>query len=448
MLDKLIEKLNGKHIAILGFGREGISTYKLIRKYLKDQDLTIIDALDVKNQYTEMFVEDQHVHFIWGEHYLDSLPQYDLVIKTPGISLKNIDTENVKITSQIELLLEVAKDRVIGVTGTKGKSTTTSLIYSILKDQGVDVLLAGNIGIPVFSLLETATDQTIFVIEMSSHQLEYLNVSPHIGVVLNLFEDHLDHAGSVKHYHEIKMRMFLNQTKEDIMIYCSDNATLMNMVSQYHFLSMPYTVSLHDLQASIYLDSDDIYYKGKKVFSKNIKRNLLGNHNLENIMVAFLVGQLLGLDQNKMLTTIENFKALSYRLEYIGKIDQVAYYVDTLATIPSATMEAIESIPNVNTLIFGGMDRGISYDGFAEYLEKTEIEHFICMPTTGHMIGKCLPSDRTFYVETLKEACELAKGVTKKGCTCLLSPAAASYEQFKNYAEKGDKFKEYIIGVE
>lgn len=443
MINKIIEKLKNKNVAILGFGREGKSTYEFIRKYLKDTFITIIDYKNVleENNYLK---DDTNINIIYGENYLDNLELYDLVIKTPGISLKDIDATNINITSQIELVLEVCRNQVIGVTGTKGKSTTSSLIYEILKKAGKPVMLAGNIGIPVFNELEKINDDTYIVLEMSSHQLEYLKTSPHIGIILNLFEDHLDHAGSVKHYHECKMNMFKNQIADDIMIYCSDNKALKELVENSNFKGKKYTVNLED-KASIYKDNDYIHYENNSYNIQKLKTNLLGNHNLENMMVAMLVSKIIGINDDSILSAISEFKSLPYRLEYIGTVNKVKYYIDTLATIPNATIDAIKAIPDINTLIFGGMDRGISYEGFAEELEKSNIEHFICMPTTGHTIGKSLPTDRTFFVETLEEACTLAKKITKENTSCILSPAAASYEQFKNYAEKGDRFKELIL---
>lgn len=442
MINKIIDKLKDKNIAILGFGREGISTYKFIRKHLPKQSLTIIDQKDISTN--ELLKDDINIKVEYGPSYLDNLSIYDLVIKTPGISLKDIDTTNINITSEIELLLEVNSKNIIGITGTKGKSTTSSLIYSIIKNNNIPCIFAGNIGIPVFDQIDNITDNTLIVIEMSSHQLEYLKVSPHIGVVLNLFEDHLDHAGSVKHYHEIKMNMFKYQTPEDHMIYCSDTTPLNTLVNTHNFKSHPYTVNTKE-KGTIYLKDNNVYLNDEIVFNTSLKRNLLGNHNFENIMVSYLVSTILNLDSKKTLEAISNFKPLEYRLEHFADIKGVAYYVDTLATIPSATLEAINSIPDVNTLIFGGMDRGISYEGFAESLTNSNVKHFICMPTTGTVIGKSLPKDRTYFVETLKEASILAKEITEPGTSCVLSPAAASYEQFKNYAEKGDKFKEYIL---
>ena len=218
MIEKIINKLKDKNIAILGFGREGKSTYRFIRKYLINEKITIIDKVDIKKDNKKMFLDDKNVFFVSGEDYLNDLAKYDIIIKSPGISLNKIDTTlfNDKISSQMELLLSVAKDKVIGVTGTKGKSTTSSLIYEILKNK-YKVVLAGNIGKPIFDLdLDEKIDY--FVLEMSSHQLEYLDIAPHIGIILNLFQDHLDHAGTIEHYHEIKMHMFTKQGNSDYSI--------------------------------------------------------------------------------------------------------------------------------------------------------------------------------------------------------------------------------------
>lgn len=443
MIQKIIAKLKNKNIAILGMGREGIATYKFIRKYLPNFPLTIIDVLD--KSHDSVFINDNNVNFVFGNTYLNNLEAYDLVIKTPGISLKDIDTSNISVTSQIELVLEVAKDKVIGVTGTKGKSTTTNLIYNALKANGKNAVVAGNIGIPIFDTLEGITEDAYFVIEMSSHQLEFLHVSPHIGVVLNLFEDHLDHAGSVKHYYEIKMHMFSNQSEDDYMIYCQDNKSLNDLIKTYNFKGKKYTIDMNSKEASIYLVNNQVVFEGKTVFSSDLKLKLLGRHNLENVLVAYVVCNILHLDDEKTIQSFQEFEPLAYRLECIGNVEGVNYFVDTLATIPEATIGAIKSIPNVNTLILGGMDRGISYDGFADALKQSDVEHFICMPTTGHKIASELPQDKVYLVETLEEACSLAKKITKKDAACVLSPAASSYEHFKNYAEKGDKFKEYIL---
>ena len=199
MYNQIIDKLRDKNIAILGFGKEGKSTYNFIRRYLSNQKIIIIDK-------KELVLDDNNVNIISGDNYLDNLGIYDFIIKSPGITLKDIDITNFKdrITSQLELVLEVYRNNIIGITGTKGKSTTTSLIYEIISKQKDNVFILGNIGIPLLDQVEEYNENSTLVIEMSSDQLEFVHNSPHISIILNLFEDHLDHAGTIEHYHDSK----------------------------------------------------------------------------------------------------------------------------------------------------------------------------------------------------------------------------------------------------
>ena len=201
MQDKIIKKIESyNNIAILGFGREGNSTYNFIRKHNKTIHLTILDEKEIE-------LDDEYASYkkYNGE---ESLKEYDLIIKTPGIAILTFSKETRdRITSQMELLLEVNRKNMVGITGTKGKSTTSSLIYTILKDQLNDVYLVGNIGVPVLDLIDDYKENTIVVAEMSSHQLETVKQSPHIGIILNLYQDHLDHTGGIKEYHQAKMNI-------------------------------------------------------------------------------------------------------------------------------------------------------------------------------------------------------------------------------------------------
>ena len=447
MYNEIIEKLKDKNICILGFGMEGKSTYNFIRRHLPNKHITILDRKDVSS-----LIKDNNVNFICGENYLNNLEAYDLIIKTPGISLRDIDITNIKsrITSQLELLLEVFKNNTIGVTGTKGKSTTSSLIYKILKDQGYDAYLLGNIGNPMFDEIEHFNKNTYLVIEMSALQLEYVNVSPHIGLVLNLFEDHLDHAGTVYHYHEEKMNMFKYQDSSDYGIYSLDNEYTLNWLKDNQYLSKLYSVTLNNSnkEDTAYLDGNNIILNDEILYNKNNERNLLGEHNLSNIMFCLIVSKILKLNMNRVMDSIKEFKPLEHRIELVGTYDDVTYYNDAIATIPQATISAINSLKNVDTLILGGMDRGIEYQELIDYLYNSNISNLICMPTTGYKIGKQLEKLNTnkniFYIELLEDAVKKAKEVTKKGKICLMSPAASSYEYFKNFEEKGRRFKELV----
>jgi len=450
MIQQIINKLSQySNIAILGFGREGKTTYEFIRKYNKDIKLTIIDKAENIIENNPELKNDPNLSFVMGPTYLEGLEQYDLIIKSPGVSLLNVDTTNLKdkLTSQLELVLEVNKKNIIGITGTKGKSTTSSLLYKIIKDQNDNVILAGNIGIPILAELENCNEDTILVVEMSSHQLEYLQVSPHISVILNLFEDHLDHSGTINHYHENKLQIFKHQTEEDYMIYCSDNKALLDYINNFPYQAQQFAVSKDNKNAACFQSADYVMLNNEEVYNTKEERKLLGEHNLINIMVCLTISKILKLDMKEATKSIATFEPLEYRLQNIGTINDVTYYTDTLATIPEATIASINTLPNTNTLIFGGMDRGINYDKLIEYLKTCHVTNFICMPTTGHDIGHAIgeiEGKNFYYVETLEEAVNLAKQVTKPGTACLLSPAASSYAYFKNYADKGDQFKAFV----
>ena len=447
MIEKIINDLKYKKVAILGFGMEGISTYRFIRKY-SNMALTIIDKNDVYEKNKELLKDDNNLSFIVGENYLKNLEDFDLIIKSPGVILKDIDTSSLKITSQLELMLKYYRSQTIGVTGTKGKSTVVSLIYKMIEDQGYDVHLLGNIGVPIFDEIETFTDKTIIVVEMSALQLEFTDVSPHIAVIINLFEEHLDHSGTVKHYHENKLNIFKYQKKEDYAIYCSDIEPLNSYIDD-RYLAHKYRIQLHNHNINLqttYLYKDMVYLDNQELYNSLDKRNLVGEHNLRNIMIVLTVAKIMELDLKKAIKSVNEFKPLEHRLQYVGTFNGIKYYDDAIATIPNATINGIEALKEVNTLIFGGMDRGINYQELIDYLDAGKVDNIICMPTTGYKVGKKLKNKKIniYYAETLDEAVKIAKSVTLKDKICLLSPAAASYEYFKNFQEKGNAYQALV----
>lgn len=437
MPDKIMEKLKQyNNICILGFGREGQSTYNFIRRHDKNIKLTILDSRHIE-------IDDPNAFYVEYHNTLVELEEYDLIIKTPGIALNDIsDGIRKKITSQIELLLEFNSENVIGITGTKGKSTTSTLIYNVLKDQGKKVLFAGNIGIPVLDVVEDYEDG-IVVAEMSSHQLEFVTHSPHIGIVLNLFVDHLDHAGTIENYHKSKMNILKFQKENDYAIYDVDNYYLKQQDFS-HIKSKLLTVSLEN-SATICLKDDKVYLNNELFTERsNIKTKLKGDHNLKNILFVLLVSSIYGLNLEKTLNSIDKFTPLEHRMEYVGKFNGINFYDDAIATIPEATINACKSLNDVDTLIIGGMDRNINYDSLIEYLNNSNISNVICMPTTGYKIAEYLNKDKVKKAQTLEEAVDISFKVTKSEKICLLSPAASSYEYFKSFEEKGNKFKELV----
>ena len=450
MLNNLLRYLDDKKILILGFGKEGVSTYKFIRKHFPDKKIYISDK---KTTNEEIIKKDINVNINFGDNYLDNLKDFDIIMKSPGISFVNINIDSFKdkIKSELELFLEYMDVKTIGVTGSKGKSTTSSIIYEILKKEKKETLLLGNIGIPVFDLIDDITKDTIVVLEMSSHQLEYMNVSPNISILLNIYEEHLDHYKSLKEYAEAKINIGRFQNKDDYFIYNVDNKIIKECINEIEDSShIKYEVSFegnisNNNSNKVYIKDNYIYINEEKIYNINEKRNLIGDHNLNNIMFVLTVSKILNLNMENVKETISNFKGLEHRMEYVGKYDDIIFYNDSIATIPEATINSIKGLKDVDTLIFGGMDRGISYDEFIDFLNKGVINNLICMPDTGYKIADKLKCSSNIYkVETLEEAVELSKKVTKKNKICLLSPAAASYGFFKNFVEKGNIYKELV----
>ena len=437
MYDRIIEKFKNKNIAILGFGREGISTYKFLRKYLNEK-ITIVDKnTSVKDN--EIFNGDSNVYFDLGDNYLDNLNSYDIIVKSSGISLNHIDNSSFidKVVSQYSLLLEDTDLFVIGITGTKGKSTTSTLLYEVIKDQNPNTILMGNIGIPFFDMVDQINKDTIIVSEFSAYQLELIKKAPHISILLNLYEEHLDYFGSKEKYFNSKLNILRKQNNEDFGFYLKDNKDYMSNIES----------TLYEVGSDIYIDEDYIYFKDEKLYNINDKRNLLGNHNLTNIMFVLGVAKLLNLDIEKAIKVINNFKGLEHRMEYVGTFFDIKFYNDTIATIPTATINAIETLKDVDTLIFGGMDRGIDYTSLIEYLSTSNINNLICMPETGTKIGNILKENTNkniYLTDDMKEAVLLAKEHTEKGMICLLSPSAPSYNKYKNFEEKGKDYKDII----
>lgn len=460
MLEKLLNYLENKKILILGFGKEGESSYLFLRKHFPEKKLEIVDKN--MNLLTDKpyLLEDINVEVVLGEDYFRDIDYFDIVLKTPGISLKDFDIskfEN-KITSQLELLLEFVPCYTIGVTGTKGKSTTSSLIYQMIKDQGKDVMLLGNIGEPIFNDIDDMKKDTILVLELSSHALEFVKKSPNIAILLDIYEEHLDHYSSMEKYIEAKFNVAKFQSKNDIFIYNASNRYMQEF--NFDYKKSDYAIIEEDSELSktlnlksdnyVLINEDRIYFNKTKLFDSKLNMQLKGKHNENNVLFVLTVAKILNLDMEKAKNTIENFKNLEHRMEFVAEINDVKYYNDSIATIPEATINAVDALKNVNTLLVGGKDRGVELDSLYEYLKKSNIENIICLPKTGEYVYNSLKdtNKKCYLVKDMPEAVKLAKEVTKPNTICLLSPAASSYGYFKNFEERGKIYKECVLSTQ
>ncbi len=423
MFDLILNRLRGKRLLVLGFGREGRSTLRFLNKYLPDVEVAVAD----KNEM------DGVKHY--GNRYLEAMYDYDIVIKTPGISLKDFDTKGVTITSQTDLFLSQFRGQTIGITGTKGKSTTTTLIYHLLKSSGRDAILTGNIGIPCFDVIEDIKPESIVVYELSAHQLEYVHNSPHVGVLLNVFEEHLDHFGTMECYKTAKL---------NLIRYMGDGDTAI----------------IHD---SLLNDTLNLFVNSKVFslfdFDDDVDRTALplkGEHNYMNVKAALLACDAYGMDYRELIPYLYTFKPLEHRLEPVGTFDGVAFVNDSISTIPQAAISACQALGRVDFLLLGGFDRGIDYQPLSDFLKKHPVPHLLFTGKAGERMMELMAkvpelevAEQSRSIEgptmityaSMEEAFAYMAIHAKPGDVCLLSPAASSYDQYKNFEERGKKFK-------
>ncbi|OGO83231.1 MAG: UDP-N-acetylmuramoylalanine--D-glutamate ligase [Clostridiales bacterium GWD2_32_19] len=446
-MNNIYNELKNKKILILGFGREGKSTYNFIRKELKDIHLGVADKVEsIKND--ELIKHDEKVTLHLGEDYLKCMKDYDMVIKSPGIILED-SSEIENITSQTDMFLKQYSKNIIGVTGTKGKTTIVTLITHILKNAGVDVVLVGNVGVPAFDQIENIGKDTTIIYELSSFQLEYICNSPRIAIMLNMFKDHLSNHGTLENYQKAKFNIVKHQNDKDIFIYNKDNDVVNGFAIDINVKSKKISISQMDTEGTdVCVVKDYITYNGEQVYNLNNKRNLIGDHNIYNMMAVIAACKLLNISNDDIENSIYSYKPEPHRLEYVGTYGEIRFYNDSQATIPEPTMEGIKALKNVDTLIVGGHDKGVDYKGIADFLVESNVRNILCVYDTGKKVYDMAynrnENQNVLYLDGLEEAVSIAKEVTEKGKTCLMSPASASFGAFKDYKERGEKFKEFV----
>ncbi len=453
-MKELFRTMAASHkILILGFGKEGQSTWRFIKKNYPEMTVGIADKDADLLQRTEDQEELAGIDLYLGEKYLDALNDYSLVIKSPGVGLpENLSLRpGIVITSQTRLMLEAYHRQIIGITGTKGKSTTSSLVHHLLANAGVSSVLVGNIGLPPFDYLDRIGPDTKVVYEMSSHQLEDIGIAPHIAVLLNLFPEHLDRYPSLESYYGAKMRILTEQQASDIFIYNDDIPGISEQIAPYEPVRrfLRFSANHHSGQGC-YLQDNGIYMcneKGSTLFAEITDDDyfLKGGHNRMNMMAAILAAIAAGAGSEAIRAGLKTFKGLEHRLEYAGTYRDILFYNDSIATIPEAAIAAVKALPDTDTLILGGFDRGLDYSGLVDFMVRSDVRNFIFLGKAGERIYKDFQTiennKNLFYVASFEEAFQIIFRVTNAGKICLLSPAAASYDIFRNFEERGKIFK-------
>ncbi len=423
-----ISDLAGKNVCILGFGKEGHSVLNALQRQGIDCEVTVCD----KNEVVEV-PKAKHVGKQLGTGWLQNLETFDVIVKSPGIPPQpQIDAVKDKTTSATKLFfgsVEGTGAMIVGITGSKGKSTTTSLIHAILTAAGKHSVLVGNIGKPALDQLDDAKPGTIFTLEMSSYQLMDMGVSPHIAVVTAFFPEHLDYHGSLEAYKAAKANIARFQKPEDIVFYCGDSQGAKDIAS---------------------------VGKGKKVsFSwkdaplKIEETHLLGQHNLGNIAGALAATAELGVPGDVALAAVKQFHGLPHRLQNVGEHGGIRWIDDAISTTPESAIAALDALgDDVITIILGGQDRGVDFTSLGKRIKQSKVLTVILFPGSGPRIREAIGdahADVCFHeVDSMEKAVAQALKNTMPGKICLLSTASPSYGMFKNFEEKGDVFQAEI----
>ncbi len=424
-----LNELKNKRILIVGKGIEGQAAFRYLKKEFPNNVIDIVDQKDSVN-------------------YLKDEKKYDIAIKSPGVKSSVL---TIPYTTSTNIFSANTKGRIIGITGTKGKSTTSTLIFEMLKKQGLDVYLGGNIGQSPLDFMDTLNDQSWTVLEMSSYQLQDAKQSPHIAVLLMIVAEHLDYHLTIESYINAKRNILRFQTSSDFAVINKDY--LISNESDFETSARVFQVSRErECSEGCFVKNQSVLIRkdGKDLeVIKTQEIKLIGKHNLENVCAAVMVAYLAGVSKENIAHVLRSFRGLEHRLEFVRELENVRFFNDSLATIPQATIEALDALGETETLITGGFDRGLDYKDLGVEIADSGVKNLILFPVTGEKIWQAVcaatknPPEK-FEITTMQQAVRIAFAETGSGKICLMSPASASFNLFKNYKDRGEQFKKEV----
>lgn len=463
-LDKFKENIKGKKVAVLGIGISNIPAIKYLvelgaKVSARDKKEKLHDSVDM--------LKNIGVEFVLGDNYLKNLENYDYIFRSPGIKPftyeieKAVELGNTILTSEIEKVIELAPCKVIGVTGSDGKTTTTTLIAKFLEQAGYKVWLGGNIGTPLFSKLDEMKKEDVVVLELSSFQLMTLDKSPHISVITNISPNHLDYHKDYNEYIMSKANIFLSQNKNDILVLnkdCNITNNYLKIIEDGNIDTNIRAFSVeNDVKKGVYLKNNyivsNIFGKNEKICNiKDVK--LVGIHNLANICAAATAIYDL-VDKNDIKTVVTSFGGVEHRMELVAQKSGVKWYNDSIGTSPTRTIAGLKSFNDKVILIAGGYDKNIPYEPLSPYiLEK--VKHLILIGKTATKIRNAVIAEAKkqevdlkeildiVEFNTLEECVNYANKIAKENDIVVMSPASASFDMYKNFEERGNHFKRLV----
>lgn len=436
--------LKNKRIFVLGMGKSGCAVARLLAKDnhvlitdVKCNDINLIDELE-KLGINVIITKNQ-------DEILDD--SYDFVVKNPGVRLDHpailkAKKYNIPVITELEVAYRyLPKVKIVGITGSNGKTTTTIIAYEFLKAAGISVHLAGNIGYPLCDQIGEIKKDDVLVVEISSHQLVNLDTfKVDVAVLTNLYPVHLDFFGNYENYKKNKLRIFRNQDLSCLAILNKDDKEVYELT---HDLKVRKSYFSSNGDADICITSDYIVYKGEKIVDISDIR-VKGKHNYENIMAAILVAKEFGISNEIIKEVLGNFAGVEHRIEFVRKLNGREFYNDSKATNVDSTITALKTFSNETILILGGLDRGHSFEPLLPYLKNTK--HIVCYGETKERIKDFAIKHHidVTVMDNLEEATKAAYNISLDGDIILFSPACASWDQYKNFEERGNEFKRVV----
>lgn len=455
-LEEFNKYLDGKKVAIIGMGVSNLPLLDYF--YDKNAKVTVFDRNTLSDEIMTKINKYRYEVEI-GADNLSKLQGFDIIFRSPSAlptTLEFIDEVNrgAILTSEIEMVLKLAPCKIIGITGTEGKTTTTSIVYEIVKKAGYNCFLGGNIGKPIFTQIDKMKPEDLVILELSSFQLMNMEVSPNISAVTNMFPDHLDKHKSLEEYQQAKKSIFLNQSENGILVLNKDNDITREFAKEAKGKVIFFSSTKQLSDGYVYDREDEIIKhcidgKCKDLISKkDIK--LRGIHNYENICTALALTESIA-DEKTQISAIKEFVGVEHRLEFVRELDGVKYYNDSIGTSPASTIAGLNAFDENIVLLAGGSDKGLDYKEIGETIAKKVGTLILTGPTaekienaTKQALKKSKKEIEIIHCKDLQEAIITSKEKAREGDIVLLSPASASFDAFKNFMERGQKFKEFV----
>lgn len=446
-------ELNGKRALVVGLGKSGVASALFMKAH--GAQVTVSDTKsgdELRNEIPVLL--DHGITVETGGHGDRTFRGQDLIVVSPGVPvdappLVQARSLGESVIGEIELAAQFLPGPVVAITGSNGKTTTTTLTGEIMAASGFPVLVGGNIGTPAISLAERAKTETVIVLEVSSFQLETIQTfRPKVAVVLNVTPDHLDRHGTFEIYADAKARVFENQQASDFAVLNADDPTCVAM-SKRTRAQVFWFSRQNEVERGAWVRDGNIVFRdasGQTEILQVSEIPLKGAHNLENVLAGVCAGLLMGCAPQKIRQAVQAFKAVEHRLEFVGTIGGVDYYNDSKATNVDATIKALESFPANIHLILGGKDKGSDYTVLNDLIRQ-RVKRIYTIGAAAAKIESHVKGAEIVHAETLENAIRKANAVAQSGDVVLLAPACASFDQFKSYEHRGKVFKEVVKGL-